>query len=98
MLRKLDHRNMGKSNLGWLNSIFHFSFAEYFNIDNMNFGVLRVINDDLIASGNSSPKLSYDEISNIFEFHFSSKCLERINFMTSEPNLSFRDMLLLAYK
>lgn len=51
MLRKLDHRNMGKSNLGWLNSIFHFSFAEYFNIDNMNFGVLRVINDDLIAAG-----------------------------------------------
>lgn len=50
MLRKLDHRDMGKSNLGWLNSIFHFSFAEYFNIDNMNFGVLRVINDDLIDS------------------------------------------------
>ncbi|GAA0818128.1 pirin family protein [Clostridium tertium] len=48
MLRKLNHRNMGKSNLGWLKSIFHFSFAEYFNIDNMNFGVLRVINDDLI--------------------------------------------------
>ncbi|WP_099345705.1 pirin family protein [Clostridium tertium] len=48
MLRKLDHRNMGKSNLGWLKSIFHFSFVEYFNIDNMNFGVLRVINDDLI--------------------------------------------------
>ncbi|WP_195954225.1 pirin family protein [Clostridium tertium] len=48
MLRKLDHRNMGKSNLGWLKSIFHFSFAECFNIDNMNFGVLRVINDDLI--------------------------------------------------
>lgn len=48
MLRKLDHRKMGKSNLGWLKSIFHFSFAEYFNIDNMNFGVLRVINDDLI--------------------------------------------------
>jgi quercetin 2,3-dioxygenase len=48
MLRKLDHKNMGKSNLGWLKSTFHFSFAEYFNIDNMNFGVLRVINDDLI--------------------------------------------------
>lgn len=50
MLRKLDHRNMGKSNLGWLNSIFHFSFAEYFNLDNMNFGALRVINDDLIEA------------------------------------------------
>lgn len=49
MLRKLDNKNMGKSNLGWLNSTFHFSFAEYFNVDNMNFGALRVINDDLIA-------------------------------------------------
>ena len=49
MLRKLDNENMGKSNLGWLNSTFHFSFAEYFNVDNMNFGALRVINDDLIA-------------------------------------------------
>lgn len=55
MLRKLDHKNMGKSNLEWLRSIFHFSFAEYFNIDNMNFGVLRVINDDLIASGTGFP-------------------------------------------
>lgn len=51
MLRKLDHRNMGKSDLGWLRSTFHFSFADYFNIDNMNFGVLRVINDDLISAG-----------------------------------------------
>jgi len=39
---------MGKSNLGWLRSIFHFSFAEYFNPLNINFGALRVINDDLI--------------------------------------------------
>ncbi|MDV4149278.1 pirin family protein [Clostridium sp. AL.422] len=51
MLRRLDHKNMGKSDLGWLKSIFHFSFADYYNTDNMNFGVLRVINDDLIASG-----------------------------------------------
>ena len=49
MLKKLDHRNMGKSDLGWLKTIFHFSFADYYNIDNMNFGVLRVLNDDLIA-------------------------------------------------
>jgi len=48
MLRRLDHKNMGKSNLGWLRSIFHFSFAEYFNPLNINFGALRVINDDLI--------------------------------------------------
>ncbi|MCQ6276991.1 pirin family protein [Bacillus sp. V3B] len=55
MLRKLDHNKMGRSNLGWLNSIFHFSFADYYNPKNMNFGVLRVINDDLIA-----PKTGFD--------------------------------------
>lgn len=55
MLRKVDHNKMGRSNLGWLNSIFHFSFAEYYNPQNINFGVLRVINDDLIA-----PKTGFD--------------------------------------
>ncbi len=42
---------MGKSDLGWLQSNFHFSFAEYYNPENINFGALRVINDDLIAPG-----------------------------------------------
>jgi redox-sensitive bicupin YhaK (pirin superfamily) len=48
MLRKIESKNMGSSNLGWLKSKFHFSFAEYYNQDNMGFGVLRVINDDLV--------------------------------------------------
>lgn len=43
--------NMGSSNLGWLKSKFHFSFADYYNPDNMNFGVLRVVNDDLVSPG-----------------------------------------------
>ncbi len=51
MLRKIESKNMGSSNLGWLKSKFHFSFAEYYNPDNINFGVLRVINDDLIEAG-----------------------------------------------
>lgn len=51
MIRKLDNNNMGRSNLGWLNSIFHFSFAQYYNPQNMNFGMLRVVNDDLVAPG-----------------------------------------------
>ena len=50
MLRKIDSNNMGSSDLGWLKSKFHFSFAEYYNPNNMNFGVLRVINDDLVQS------------------------------------------------
>lgn len=51
MLRKIDSNHMGQSNHGWLRSKFHFSFAEYFNPSNINFGVLRVINDDLIEPG-----------------------------------------------
>ena len=51
MLKKIDNRKMGRANHGWLNSVFHFSFAAYYNPDNMNFGVLRVVNDDLIKPG-----------------------------------------------
>jgi len=48
MLKKLDKNNMGTSNLGWLESRFHFSFADYRNFDNLQFGVLRVLNDDIV--------------------------------------------------
>ena len=48
MLKRVLKENMGSSNLGWLESRFHFSFAEYRNSNNMNFGVLRVLNDDII--------------------------------------------------
>lgn len=51
MLKKIESKNMGSSNRGWLRSKFHFSFAEYYNPDNINFGVLRVINDDLVEAG-----------------------------------------------
>jgi quercetin 2,3-dioxygenase len=36
------------TNKNWLKSRFHFSFAEYNNDDNADFGVLRVMNDDLV--------------------------------------------------
>lgn len=52
MIKKIESKNMGSSNLGWLKSKFHFSFAEYHNPQNMRFGVLRVLNDDLIAPNN----------------------------------------------
>lgn len=51
MLKKIESKNMGSSDLGWLRSKFHFSFAEYYNPDNIQFGVLRVINDDLVKPG-----------------------------------------------
>lgn len=51
MIRLISHQKMGRSSLGWLESWFHFSFAEYYNPDNINYGVLRVINDDTIRPG-----------------------------------------------
>jgi hypothetical protein len=36
----------------WLESRFHFSFADYWNPQNNNFGALRVLNDDLVKARN----------------------------------------------
>jgi redox-sensitive bicupin YhaK (pirin superfamily) len=41
----------GHANHGWLDSNFSFSFANYYNPERMNFGALRVLNDDMIKGG-----------------------------------------------
>ena len=51
MIRYIDSRKMGRGRHGWLDSHFHFSFAEYFNSANIKFGVLRVLNDDIVQPG-----------------------------------------------
>lgn len=49
ILHKADSR--GNQNHGWLHTRHTFSFANYFNPERMQFGVLRVLNDDAIDPG-----------------------------------------------
>ena len=41
----------GKADFGWLKANFSFSFGSYFNPKKIQFGLLRVLNDDTIAAG-----------------------------------------------
>ena len=40
---------------GWLDTYYSFSFAEYYDPRNQNWGALRVFNDDTIAAGEGFP-------------------------------------------
>lgn len=49
VLHKAETR--GHANHGWLDSHHTFSFANYYNPERMHFGVLRVLNDDVVDGG-----------------------------------------------
>lgn len=51
MLTPFRKNDLGHVKNDWLDSRFHFSFAEYHNPARMGFGPLRVINDDIIRAG-----------------------------------------------
>jgi redox-sensitive bicupin YhaK (pirin superfamily) len=49
VLHQADTR--GHADHGWLNAYHSFSFASWYNPERVQFGVLRVLNDDTIAAG-----------------------------------------------
>ncbi|MDE1765057.1 MAG: pirin family protein [Thaumarchaeota archaeon] len=53
MIQKINSGEHHKSETDWLSTYYHFSFADYFDPKKMNYGPLRVFNDDTIqpASG-----------------------------------------------
>lgn len=53
VLHKAETR--GHANHGWLDTHHSFSFANWYNPERMNFGVLRVLNDDQVAAGKGFP-------------------------------------------
>ncbi len=55
-MKTIIHRanTRGYANHGWLKSHHSFSFANYFNPERMNFGALRVFNDDVVE-----PKMGF---------------------------------------
>jgi redox-sensitive bicupin YhaK (pirin superfamily) len=52
-MKKIIHRSntRGYYDYGWLKTNHTFSFNEYHNPDRMNFGMMRVLNDDFVAPG-----------------------------------------------
>ena len=55
-MKTIIHRakDRGHANHGWLNANHSFSFANYFDKEKIQFGALRVLNDDTIA-----PKMGF---------------------------------------
>lgn len=52
-MRYLIHKasERGGANFGWLNSKHSFSFGHYYDPSRTNFGLLRVLNDDVVQAG-----------------------------------------------
>ncbi len=65
-MKKVIHRadTRGHSQYDWLDSYHTFSFDEYFDSNRINFGALRVLNDDKSGTRRRIPDASAQEYGN----------------------------------
>ncbi len=52
----------GHANYGWLDTHYTFSFANYYDPGRVHFGMLRVLNDDIIAGGGGFDRHPHDNM------------------------------------
>jgi redox-sensitive bicupin YhaK (pirin superfamily) len=62
MIRKIEANKRHLTNIDWLKSYYLFSFADYFDPENLDFGALRVFNDDTIAGESGFGKHEHDNM------------------------------------
>ncbi|UIR55669.1 pirin family protein [Sphingobacterium sp. SRCM116780] len=63
-MQKIIHKaeNRGHVDFGWLKSAHSFSFGQYHDPKKINFGALRVLNDDFVEAGNGFGRHPHDNM------------------------------------
>lgn len=56
MIQIVKSEERGKTHIDWLESYHSFSFGNHYDPENIQFGPIRVLNDDIIAPGAGFPK------------------------------------------
>lgn len=62
MFEKIDSSERGMTKLDWLESYHSFSFGGFYDPGKINFGPLRVINDDLVQPGKGFPMHKHNDM------------------------------------
>jgi len=62
MIKIIREKDRHYSDIGWLKTFWLFSFSDYYDPENIQFGALRVFNDDIVEAGKGFPTHPHDEM------------------------------------